>query len=125
VSSRSRMSCGNGLPGTIPINAAANNPVDSSAISQVNLSPTHQPTHTIDTPHGSQISRNRRQPRKRGRKHDTDIPNINGKVQPVQDVVDDARGNHQAGVDGPSDDSAEWVPCGRVEPVPEFLYEQG
>lgn len=30
-----------GLPGTIPMNAAANNPVDSSAISQVNLS-SHQ-----------------------------------------------------------------------------------
>jgi hypothetical protein len=103
------------------MNAAANNPVDSSAISQVNLVSLNQTPNTARNHRDLQVRRDRSQPRERRREHHTHIPDIHGEVQPVQDVVDDARGDHQARVDGPADDSAERVPCCWVEPVPEFL----
>ena len=115
------------LPGTIPMNAAASNPVDSSAISHVNLFARrqhHLPPDRLLKAH-PQIRRDRGQPRESGREHDTDIPDIDGEIQPVQDVVDDARGDHEAREDSRSDGPAERVPCCRVEPVPEFLERRG
>lgn len=112
------------LPGTIPMNAAANNPVDSSAISHVNLSSASAHLPPFVCSKHPQIRRDRGKPRESRREHDTDIPDIHGEIQPVQDVVDDARGDHESREDGRADGSTERVPCCRVEPVPEFLEER-
>jgi hypothetical protein len=52
---------------------------------------------------------------------DTNVPDIDREMQRMKKVVDDTTGRHQTGVDGPANDTAQGVPCSRVEPVPEFL----
>lgn len=41
----------------------------------------------------------------------------------MQDTVNNPASSHQAWVYGTSNDTAQGVPSGRVEPVPEFLFK--
>ena len=54
-----------------------------------------------------------------GGQHDTDITNVDGESQKAEEVVDGAAGDHEARVEGTAGDTAEWVPCAVVEPIPE------
>ena len=46
---------------------------------------------------------------------------MNGNVERVEDVVDEARGEHEAGIDGAADNATERVPGALVEPVEEVI----
>jgi hypothetical protein len=58
---------------------------------------------------------------KTGSKKYTDIPYVNREVEIMQHIVDDPASSHQAWVYGTANDTAQGVPSGGVEPVPEFL----
>jgi hypothetical protein len=51
----------------------------------------------------------------------TDIPYVDGKVKRMQDVVYDTTSCHKARIYRTTDNTAQWIPCCGVEPVPEFL----
>ena len=46
-----------------------------------------------------------------GCEQDADVANVDGEGEEAEDFVDDAGGDHQAGVEGPAGDAAEGVPC--------------
>lgn len=56
----------------------------------------------------------------RGQKN-THVTNVDGKVQSMEDAVNDTTCGHETGVDGTTDDATEGVPCCGVEPVPKCL----
>jgi hypothetical protein len=60
---------------------------------------------------------------KTGSKKYTDIPYVNREVEIMQHIVNDPASSHQAGVYGTANDTAQGVPSGGVEPVPEFLLK--
>ena len=60
---------------------------------------------------------------KTGSKKYTNIPYVNRKVEVMQHAVNDPASSHQAGVYGTANDTAQRVPSGRIEPVPEFLLK--
>jgi hypothetical protein len=60
---------------------------------------------------------------KTGGKKYTDIPYVNREVEIMQHIVNDPASSHQAGVYGTANDTAQGVPSGGVEPVPEFLHK--
>lgn len=127
-------------PGAMPMKAAARRPAAGVAISVVNLycqrifrqgqgngRPGWAQSRTPVSCSGndlsySQISSPSSQARKDRRQHDTHIPYIHRHIDHVQEIPNEARGNHEAWIDGSADGAAEGVPCGRVEPVPEFLF---
>lgn len=59
------------------------------------------------------------QTREGGGEKDTDVADIDGDRNGAQGVVDDAAGDHEAGVQGASGNPTERVPCAVIEPVPE------
>lgn len=52
----------------------------------------------------------------------TDIPYVDGEVKSVQSIVDNATGCHKTRIYRAADNSAQWVPCRGIKPVPEFLH---
>lgn len=64
---------------------------------------------------GSSVGR-----KQRCQKH-THVAHIDGDVEDVQQFVNYSSRNHQARVDGPADDSAEWIPCAIIKPVQEAV----
>ena len=69
------------------------------------------------------VSRPGRQGAKTRSKKYTNIPNVNRKVEVMQHIVNDPASCHQARVYGTANDTAQGVPSGGVEPVPEFLLK--
>ena len=55
-------------------------------------------------------------------KEDTDVTDIDRKIQGVENVVYDATGGHETWIYGTSYDTSKRIPRGRVKPVPECLY---
>lgn len=52
---------------------------------------------------------------------DANVPNINGKVDCTEEVVDDTTGGHETGVHSATYHPSQRIPCRRVKPIPEFL----
>jgi hypothetical protein len=71
----------------------------------------------------SHVRRPCRQTRESRRQHDTYISDVYWHVDPLKEVPDETRGDHQTGIDSSSDRTSEGVPCAGVEPVPELLYD--
>ncbi len=69
------------------------------------------------------ISRPGCQGAKTGGKEYTNIPYVNREVEIMQHIVNDPASSHQAWVYGTANDTAQRVPSGGVEPVPEFLLK--
>jgi hypothetical protein len=107
-------------PGTIPMNAAASSAAEGVAISSVNLIISLPPL-VLYQASDSHVCRPCCQACKAGGQHDTDITDIDGHIDPAQEVPNQARSDHQSGVDCTSDSTSERVPRGWVEPIPEFL----
>ena len=42
----------------------------------------------------------------------------------MENIIDDTTGGHKTRVDGTTDDTAKWVPCCRIEPVPKCLLKK-
>lgn len=52
-----------------------------------------------------QVRRPSRQPCESGSEHDADVPDVDGEVEVVENVVDDTGGDHEARIDRTADDS--------------------
>ncbi len=52
---------------------------------------------------------------------DTNVTDIDRKVQSMQDVVDDATSGHEAGVHSSAHYTSKRIPCCGVKPIPECL----
>lgn len=83
----------------------------ASAISPLNNNPYH-----------SHISRPCSQGTKSRSQEDADVPNVNGEVKIMEDIVDDPARRHQTRVDSSSYYTTQRIPCGRIKPVPKFLH---
>ena len=56
-----------------------------------------------------------------GGQEDTHVADVDGDVEGVEEVVDDCRGDHEAWVDGASDDTTEGIPSPVIKPVVELV----
>ena len=54
-------------------------------------------------------------------KEHTDISDVDGQMEEVQNVVNNTARGHYSWIDGASHNASKWIPCCVVEPVPEFL----
>jgi hypothetical protein len=64
-----------------------------------------QPRALIRHLTSEQVRRPGRQPCESGSEHDANVPDVDGEVEVVEDVVDDTRGDHETRVDRTADDS--------------------
>lgn len=55
-----------------------------------------------------------------GEEH-ADVANVDGEVEGVEDPVEGAGGDHDAGVHSSTHDTAQWVPRVVVEPIEEVI----
>jgi len=70
----------------------------------------------------SQVCRERSQTGETRREEHTDVADVNGHVDPLEEAPDETSGHHETGVDGATDGTSERVPCCWVKPVPELLF---
>ncbi len=66
---------------------------------------------------GEEVGRDGCQTTEERCQENANVSNVGRDVQVGEGVVDRPGGDHQAGVDGSTDDSAQWVPRPVVEPV--------
>ncbi len=51
------------------------------------------------------------QSRESGRQQYTDVSNVDWERKQTEDMIDDAAGDHQSGVEGATGDATQWMPC--------------
>lgn len=74
---------------------------------------------------GKEVGSERRQSRKGRGEENANVSNIDGDRQGAEGVVDDARRDHETGVQSTTSDTAKGMPCSVVEPVPELVESIG
>lgn len=62
-----------------------------------------------------------RQAREGGREEDANVANVDGDGEGLEDVVDDAAGDHETWVEGSPGNPTKRMPCSVVKPIPEFV----
>lgn len=68
---------------------------------------------------GEQIRDNGRERGEERSQEDADVADLHGHVEPVQNVIESRRCDHETWIDRAADDTAEWVPGAVIEPVME------
>ena len=70
---------------------------------------------------GKLIRNERGKRRKERRQEDADVPDVDGDVEEVKDVIDGGRRHHQAGINSAADDTTQRIPSAIVEPIVELV----
>lgn len=60
---------------------------------------------------GQEVCSKRSEAGEGGRKEDTDVANVNGEGNGAEEVVNDAAGNHESGVESTTSNSSQRMPC--------------